>query len=259
MHVGDRVMPRDGLATGTIEEIRPSSPSSDGDYLVAEVLWDSGARCAEPLSWLGRLDDVQAANQAREAETRKARLGRQPRSGGESYPSRSAMVAFDASPRPEGASVFTPKAAGNGLVVWASWGPRITRESVQGVPDTRTRKWAISRTFLGSIGGIAGPEKRTSAITATSPDCVICRSRSGWTPALGPGLRSSSPPSVGPPALRPPLDVGPLPDPCSSKTGDRFGEVGECGQTNRVSAGCAKKLGDLREAQKVSALGCHSV
>jgi hypothetical protein len=72
MHVGDRVMPRDGLATGTIEEIRPSSPSSDGDYLVAEVLWDSGARCAEPLFWLGRLDDVQAANQAREAETRKA-------------------------------------------------------------------------------------------------------------------------------------------------------------------------------------------
>ena len=72
MHVGDRVMPRDRLATGTIEEIRPSSPSSDGDYLVAEVLWDSGARCAEPLFWLGRLDDVQAANQAREAETRKA-------------------------------------------------------------------------------------------------------------------------------------------------------------------------------------------
>jgi hypothetical protein len=68
MHVGDRVMPRDGQATGTLEEIRPSSAFSDGYYMVAEVLWDSGARCAEPLSWLGRLEDVQAANQAREAE-----------------------------------------------------------------------------------------------------------------------------------------------------------------------------------------------
>jgi hypothetical protein len=57
MHVGDRVMPRDGQATGTIEQIRLSRPSSDGDYLVAEVLWDTGARCAEPLSWLGRLED----------------------------------------------------------------------------------------------------------------------------------------------------------------------------------------------------------
>jgi hypothetical protein len=65
-------MPRDGQATGTLEEIRPSSPFSDGYYMVAEVLWDTGARCAEPLSWLSRLEDVQAANQAREAEARKA-------------------------------------------------------------------------------------------------------------------------------------------------------------------------------------------
>jgi hypothetical protein len=63
MHVGDRVMPRDGLATGTIEGIRNSK---DG-YTVAEIRWDTGARCAEPLVWLGRLEDVQAANQAREA------------------------------------------------------------------------------------------------------------------------------------------------------------------------------------------------
>jgi hypothetical protein len=71
--------------------------------------------------------------------------------------------------------------------------------------------------------------------------------------------RSPLPPPVRLTSLRPPVNVGPLPDPCSSKTGDRLGEVGESGHTNRVSAGRAKKLGNLRKTQKVSALGCHSV
>ena len=42
-------------------------------YLVAEVLWDTGARCAEPLAWLGRLEDVQAAERARRSAERKER------------------------------------------------------------------------------------------------------------------------------------------------------------------------------------------
>jgi hypothetical protein len=71
--------------------------------------------------------------------------------------------------------------------------------------------------------------------------------------------RSPLPPPVRLTSLRPPVNVGPLPDPRSSKTGDRLGEVGESGHTNRVSAGRAKKLGNLRKTQKVSALGCHSV
>ena len=71
--------------------------------------------------------------------------------------------------------------------------------------------------------------------------------------------RSPLPPPVRLTSLRPPVNVGPLPDPCSSKTGDRLGEVGESGHTNRVSAGRAKKLGNLGKTQKVSALGCHSV
>jgi hypothetical protein len=45
--VGDRVQPHE--AVGKIEEIRPSS---DGSYMVAEVLWDTGARSPEPLDWL---------------------------------------------------------------------------------------------------------------------------------------------------------------------------------------------------------------
>lgn len=69
--------------------------------------------------------------------------------------------------------------------------------------------------------------------------------------------RSPLPPPVRLTSLRPPVNVGPLPYPCSSKTGDRLGEVGESGHTNRVSAGRAKKLGNLRKTQKVSALGCH--
>lgn len=71
--VGDRVQPLDGYSTGTLEQIRASSPSSDRHYLVAEVLWDTGARCAEPLAWLGRLEDVQAAERARQSAERKER------------------------------------------------------------------------------------------------------------------------------------------------------------------------------------------
>ena len=67
--VGDRVQPIDGKATGTLERVRPSMEG----YLVAEVLWDTGARCAEPLSWLGRLEDVQAAERARRSAERKER------------------------------------------------------------------------------------------------------------------------------------------------------------------------------------------
>jgi hypothetical protein len=67
--VGDRVQPLDGQSTGTLERVRTSKQG----YLVAEVLWDTGARCAEPLSWLGRLEDVQAAERARQSAERKER------------------------------------------------------------------------------------------------------------------------------------------------------------------------------------------
>ena len=70
---GSRVQPFDGEATGTIEKIRPSSPSSDGDYMVAEVLWDTGARSPEPLSWLGSLAEVQAEREAEREEAKKLR------------------------------------------------------------------------------------------------------------------------------------------------------------------------------------------
>lgn len=75
---GSRVQHLDGEATGTIERVRPSSPSSDGDYMVAEVLWDTGARCPEPLSWLGSIADVQAARKAeRDKATELRRLQRE--------------------------------------------------------------------------------------------------------------------------------------------------------------------------------------
>ena len=67
--VGNRVQPIDGQSTGTLERVRTSKQG----YQVAEVLWDTGARCAEPLSWLGRLEDVQAAERARQSAERKER------------------------------------------------------------------------------------------------------------------------------------------------------------------------------------------
>jgi hypothetical protein len=59
--VGTRVQPHEAI--GTIEKIRPAQEG----YLVGEVVWDSGARSAEPLSWLISLED-------REAEREAARL-----------------------------------------------------------------------------------------------------------------------------------------------------------------------------------------
>lgn len=82
LKVGDRVQPHEAI--GTIEKIRPSSPSSDGDYLVAEVLWDTefgpGTRCAEPLAWLISLEDREAEREAeREAAKEQRRLERERR------------------------------------------------------------------------------------------------------------------------------------------------------------------------------------
>ena len=75
MKVGDRVQGDGPECTGTIEKIRPSSPSSDGDYLVAEVLWDTGARCAEPLEWLLPLEGAKQARKiANEALKRMRRM-----------------------------------------------------------------------------------------------------------------------------------------------------------------------------------------
>jgi hypothetical protein len=56
--VGDQVQPREAI--GTIENIRPSREG----YMVGEVLWDSGARCPEPLSWLTSLEDREAEREA---------------------------------------------------------------------------------------------------------------------------------------------------------------------------------------------------
>jgi hypothetical protein len=65
--VGARVQPFDGESTGTLERIHTSK---DG-YLVGEVLWDTGARCGEPLDWLGRLEDVQAGRKLWRAGVKK--------------------------------------------------------------------------------------------------------------------------------------------------------------------------------------------
>jgi hypothetical protein len=65
---GSRVQPREEI--GTIERIRPSS---DGSYEVAEVLWDTGARCPEPLSWLSSLEDREAERQAAKEEAKELR------------------------------------------------------------------------------------------------------------------------------------------------------------------------------------------
>ena len=41
--------------------------------MVAEVLWDTGARSPEPLSWLGSLAEVRAAREAEKAEANELR------------------------------------------------------------------------------------------------------------------------------------------------------------------------------------------
>jgi hypothetical protein len=64
---GDRVQPHEAI--GTIEEIRTAREG----YLVAEVLWDTGARCAEPLSWLTSLEDREAERKAAREEARELR------------------------------------------------------------------------------------------------------------------------------------------------------------------------------------------
>jgi hypothetical protein len=72
--VGDRVQPHDREATGKLERIHLSK---DG-YLVGEVLWDTGARCGEPLSWLGKEEEVQAERQAaKEEAAEQGRLERE--------------------------------------------------------------------------------------------------------------------------------------------------------------------------------------
>jgi hypothetical protein len=65
--VGDRVQPDKAL--GTIEKIRTSKEG----YLVAEVLWDTGARMPEPLSWLISLEDREAEREAAKEEAKELR------------------------------------------------------------------------------------------------------------------------------------------------------------------------------------------
>lgn len=65
---GSRVQPFQEI--GTIERIRPSS---DGLYMVAEVLWDTGARMPEPLSWLVSLEDREAEREAAREEAKELR------------------------------------------------------------------------------------------------------------------------------------------------------------------------------------------
>jgi hypothetical protein len=65
--IGTRVQPHEAI--GTIEGIRPAKEG----YLVGEVVWDSGARSAEPLSWLTSLEDREAAREAARLEALELR------------------------------------------------------------------------------------------------------------------------------------------------------------------------------------------
>jgi len=64
---GDRVQLDEAL--GTIERVRP-------DGATAEVLWDTGARCPLPLSWLSDPEVREAEEKARQAAERKERRKR---------------------------------------------------------------------------------------------------------------------------------------------------------------------------------------
>jgi hypothetical protein len=65
--VGSRVQPREAI--GTVEKIRTTREG----YLIGEVLWDTGARCPEPLSCLILLEDREAEREAARLEARELR------------------------------------------------------------------------------------------------------------------------------------------------------------------------------------------
>jgi hypothetical protein len=65
--IGTRVQPHEAI--GTIEGIRLAKEG----YTVGEVVWDSGARSAEPLSWLTSLEDREAEREAAREEAKEQR------------------------------------------------------------------------------------------------------------------------------------------------------------------------------------------